>query len=66
MLRAMTGLPIIPQIYVGGEHIGGATETFEAFNDGSLKKRLAAADIEFDQSMNKDAYSFLPTWLHPR
>ncbi|MEM7463886.1 MAG: pyridoxal-phosphate dependent enzyme [Pseudomonadota bacterium] len=66
VLKGMTGSPTIPQIYVGGEHIGGATETFDAFNDGSLKKRLAAADVVFDESMNKDAYSFLPSWLHPR
>ncbi|CTQ56159.1 Cysteine synthase [Roseibium album] len=62
----LTGLPTIPQIFVAGEHIGGATETFDAFNDGYLKTRLSAAGINFDPEMTKDAYSFLPTWLHPR
>ncbi|MGI9400348.1 MAG: pyridoxal-phosphate dependent enzyme [Rhizobiaceae bacterium] len=66
VLRGKTGSPTIPQIYVDGEHIGGATETFDAFNDGSLKKRLLDADVDFDPSMDRDAYSFLPTWLHPR
>ncbi|MCG6902358.1 MAG: glutaredoxin [Rhodobacter sp.] len=66
VLRNMTGAPTIPQIFVGGEHIGGATETFDAFNDGSLKLKLKGADVDFDGTMNRDAYSFLPTWLHPR
>jgi len=66
VLRNMTGLPTIPQIFVGGQHIGGATETFDAFNDGSLKARLDAAGVSYDADMTRDAYSFLPTWLHPR
>ncbi|KMW56912.1 Cysteine synthase [Candidatus Rhodobacter oscarellae] len=66
VLLDKTGAPTIPQIFVGGEHIGGATETFDAFNDGSLKTRLAKADVKFDPNMTRDAYGFLPTWLHPR
>ncbi len=66
VLNNMTGAPTIPQIFVNGEHMGGATETFDAFNDGSLSKRLESAGIDFDAEMTKDAYSFLPTWLHPR
>ena len=66
VLRNMTGAPTIPQIFIGGDHIGGATETFDAFNDGSLQKYLDAAGVGFDATMKRDAYSFLPTWLHPR
>jgi cysteine synthase A len=51
---------------VGGEHIGGATETFDAFNEGELQSRLTANGASFDPSMTRNAYSFLPTWLHPR
>lgn len=65
-LRKRTGVPTIPQIFVAGQHIGGATETFDAFNDCSLKKLLKKNAIGFDPSMTRDAYSFLPTWLHPR
>lgn len=64
-LRHRTGAPTIPQIFVGGQHIGGATETFDAFNDGRLTM-LADAGVSFDPTMEQDAYSFLPTWLHPR
>lgn len=66
VLRQMTGAPTIPQIFVGGKHIGGATETFDAFNDGSLKAMLAEHGVSFDADMTRDAYSFLPSWLHPR
>jgi cysteine synthase len=66
VLRNMTGLPTIPQIFVAGKHMGGATETFDAFNDGSLKTLLSEAGVSFDPEMTRDAYSFLPTWLHPR
>ncbi|MEM1264412.1 MAG: pyridoxal-phosphate dependent enzyme [Pseudomonadota bacterium] len=65
-LRARTGAPTIPQIFVGGTHIGGATDAFDRFNDGSLKEMLAAAGVPFDPTMERDAYSFLPSWLHPR
>jgi len=51
---------------VAGQHMGGATETFDAFNDGTLKKMLTRNSIDFDPSMTLDAYSFLPKWLHPR
>ncbi|MEL6204226.1 MAG: glutaredoxin [Pseudomonadota bacterium] len=66
VLRAKSGTPTIPQIFVGGTLIGGATETFDAFNDGTLQRRLAEAGVPFDPTMTKDAYGFLPTWLHPR
>ncbi len=66
VLRKITGNPTIPQILVGGQHIGGATETVDAFYDGSFKSLLTENSVEFDPSMTRDAYSFLPTWLHPR
>lgn len=65
-LRHKTGAPTIPQVFVGGKHIGGCTETFDAFNAGELQKLLAANSVSFDKSKTADAYSFLPKWLHPR
>ena len=66
VLRDKIGLPTIPQIFVAGQHLGGATETFDAFNSGDLQKRLIEAGVSFDKEMSADAYSFLPSWLHPR
>ncbi|WP_268874328.1 glutaredoxin family protein [Tropicimonas marinistellae] len=66
VLREITGAPTIPQIFVGGQHIGGATETFDAFNSGELQAALATASVGFNDGMERDAYSFLPKWLHAR
>lgn len=60
------GSPTIPQIFVGGEYIGGATETFDAFNDRSLQNLLEKNAVAWDKSKDFDAWSFLPKWLVPR
>jgi len=65
-LRNRTGAPTIPQIFVGGEPIGGATDLFDAFNDGSLRDILGRAGIALDASAIPNAYDFLPKWLHAR
>jgi cysteine synthase A len=65
-LRQQLGSPTIPQIFVGGEYIGGCTETFDAFKEGRLQKLLEANSIAYDHGNNTDPYNFLPKWLHPR
>lgn len=65
-LREMTGAPTIPQIYIGGAHVGGCTDAFDAFNDGSLQPLLAKHGVTIEADKALDAYSFLPTWLQPR
>jgi cysteine synthase A len=60
------GAVTIPQVFVGGRHVGGATETFDASNDGSLKAILADVGIDADTAGLGDANDFLPKWLHPR
>jgi cysteine synthase A len=65
-LRERIASPTIPQIFVGGGHIGGCTETFDAFNDGRLRALLAERGIDVRAADGVDAYSFLPTWLQPR
>jgi cysteine synthase A len=65
-LEADTGLKTIPQIYIGGEHVGGATDLFDGIKDGRITAMLEANKIEWDHSADTDPYSFLPTWLHKR
>lgn len=65
-LLERTGQPTIPQIFFGGKHVGGCTEAFDAFNDGSLARMLDDADVSYDRTLRIDAYELLPTWLHPR
>jgi len=65
-VSARTGFATIPQIFVGGEFMGGATDVFDAYKEGRLQELLADHDVSFDDSRPADPYSFLPTWLHPR
>jgi cysteine synthase A len=65
-IEAATGLKTIPQIYIGGEHVGGATDVFDAAKDGRLQALLEANGVEWDRKADEDPYSFLPKWLHAR
>ncbi len=65
-LTAQTSMKTIPQVFVGGEFIGGATETFDAWNEGRLSDLLSGLGVGFDQGARIDAYDFLPKWLQPR
>ncbi len=65
-LTEKTGSKTIPQIFVGSEFVGGATELFDALKDNSLQSMLAKSGVSYDPEMDTDPYSFLPTWLHPR
>jgi len=58
--------PTIPQIFVGGRYVGGATETFDACKDGSLQELLEKNQVSWNRDVNDDPYSFLPGWLHSR
>jgi cysteine synthase A len=66
VLKARLDVPTIPQIFVGKTHLGGATETFDAFNDGRLQKLLGENSVAFKPANGVNAYSFLPKWLQPR
>jgi cysteine synthase A len=65
-LNARIGSNTIPQIFVGGEHIGGGTDTFEAYKSGSLQEHLSKAGITAGDLGDKDPYELLPNWLHKR
>jgi len=60
------GQRTIPQVFVGGQHIGGATETFDAIREGSLQKLLEENSVRWNRNVSDDPYSFLPGWLHKR
>ena len=66
VLKERTGWETIPQIFIGGEFIGGATDAFDLFREGKLQALLKNNAVAFDESFERDPYSFLPTWLHPR
>jgi cysteine synthase A len=64
-LMARTSSRTVPQVFIGGRHIGGCTEIFDAFNDGSLQNLLAQNGVEC-KTADVDPYTLLPSWLHPR
>ncbi|MCH8158905.1 MAG: cysteine synthase A [Proteobacteria bacterium] len=66
VIQEQTGLKTIPQIYIGGQHIGGATELFDAAKDGSMAQLLKDNNVAWTESADRDPYSFLPGWLHTR
>jgi cysteine synthase A len=66
VLNQRNSWPTTPQIYVAGEFVGGATDLFDVGKAGELQPKLNAGNIPFNETINKDPYSFLPTWLHPR
>lgn len=61
------GTPTIPQIYIGGQHIGGATDLFATYSNGKLDEMLDEHDIDI-KPMPEDfePLSLLPGWLHKR
>jgi cysteine synthase A len=65
-LTARTSFGTIPQIFVGGEFLGGCTDVFDAYKQGRLQELLEKNNVNYDRSVKLDPYSFLPTWLHPR
>jgi cysteine synthase A len=65
-LEADTGLKTIPQVYIGGRHIGGATDLFDGMKDGSVEALLESSGVAWNREADQDPYSFLPKWLHKR
>jgi cysteine synthase len=65
-LTERTKIATIPQIFVGGELLGGATDVLQAAKEGRLQKLLDASHVNFDARVGDEPLSFLPGWLHPR
>jgi cysteine synthase len=66
VLRQLTGAPTIPQVFIGGQHVGGCTDVFEAYRSGRLHEQLAAVGVGMLDAGALDPYTLLPGWLHPR
>ena len=65
-LREKTGSVTIPQIFIGGEFIGGATELFDALIDRSAHELLERSGVNYRKDVDSEPYSFLPKWLQAR
>ncbi len=66
VLADRTGAKTLPQVFVGGEHIGGATDVFDTWRNGAFQQRLDKAGVSYNREITLDPYSLLPKWLQPR
>jgi len=64
-LSELSGWPTIPQLFIGGTHVGGCTATFAAQADGSLDRLLDCHDVPHGLDAI-DTAALLPKWVHPR
>lgn len=65
-LKARTGAPTIPQIFIGGELVGGCSDLVEACEIGRIHTLLRTAGLSRDLPAAIDPRTFLPQWVHPR
>jgi cysteine synthase A len=66
VLAARTGAVTIPQVFIGGEHVGGCTDLFDEYADGTLARRLGDLCIEHELAADFEPHTLLPGWLHSR
>jgi len=66
VLNDRLGTPTIPQVFIGGRHMGGCTDLFEAMQSGAMQDALAAAGVSCTVPDDLDPYELLPKWTHPR
>ncbi len=57
------GTPTIPQLFIGGELVGGNADVFDAARAGELQRRLRGAGVPFNDDASVDYASLLPKWL---
>jgi len=60
------GVATLPQIFIGGEFIGGCTDLFDRLKAGLLVEPLQRAGVSWDTAANDDPYAYLPRWMQPR
>ncbi len=65
-MQARKSTTTIPQVFVGGELIGGATETLDAWKSGRFQELLRKHGVQYDDTTTVEPRSFLPSWLAAR
>ena len=65
-LRRQTSSVTLPQVFIGGECLGGCTDVFDAYSAGDFASYLNAVGVTPNEVDGLDPYSLLPVWLHPR
>jgi cysteine synthase A len=65
-LRHRTGEATIPQIFIGGVHVGGAVDLLARHDRGELEPLLRRASVAPTGDVTLVARSYLPKWLADR
>ncbi|HEV7689633.1 MAG TPA: cysteine synthase A [Hyphomonadaceae bacterium] len=63
-LKARTASGTIPQIFVGGEFVGGCTDVFAMATSRDLQRRLSALGTQAKDTGEGDFSRLLPQWLN--
>jgi cysteine synthase A len=53
-------------VFVGGAHIGGCTDTLDAYKSGQLQAALRGLGVAFDEAVDIDPHALLPGWIQKR
>lgn len=64
VLREHTGSPTVPQIFIAGKLIGGATDFFGEYRAGTVQPQLQAAGLTFKSPPGLDPFQFLSHSQH--
>lgn len=62
-LFAHTGMRTVPQVFVAGSLLGGATEVLKEAEDGNLARRLAELDTPLSFKPVAEPMGYLPKWV---
>jgi cysteine synthase A len=65
-LAVRAGSPTLPQLFVGGQLLGGCNDTLGAWDDGRLPRLLQDAEVPFASDRAVDTQVLLPGWVQPR
>ena len=64
-LKEHTGWVTLPQLFIGGEFVGGCTDLFDECLSGRFQQRLQGLGIVLPEEIT-NPYGFLPNWLQKR
>lgn len=62
-LLAKIGSPTIPQLFIAGKLLGGATEALQANDSGELQNLLDKFEISYNRELKVKGEDFLPNWV---
>jgi cysteine synthase len=65
-LRTKVSSATLPQVFLGGRHIGGASEALAAFEERRLDAALDRLGVHVTEGAMAGATQYLPKWIQPR